>query len=183
MIAEYKRAYHQKNKEKLCLASRAWYAANKERAAAYSRDHYLANRDRYRQWHASWSELNADRRRATEKAWREANSQRLKENTKKWKRDNHFKVLAYNRNRRALARGAAGSHTAEDILRIHKMQKGRCGHCRILLRGSYHVDHIVPLKNGGSNYPDNLQILCPGCNMSKGAKDPIQWKQEGGMLI
>jgi 5-methylcytosine-specific restriction endonuclease McrA len=34
---------------------------------------------------------------------------------------------------------------------------------------SMHVDHIVPIKFGGSNSPANLQTLCPSCNWKKGA--------------
>lgn len=33
-----------------------------------------------------------------------------------------------------------------------------------------HFDHIVPLKNGGTNDPKNYQILCETCNTSKGAR-------------
>ena len=33
------------------------------------------------------------------------------------------------------------------------------------------VDHIVARSRGGQNNPENLQLLCWGCNSSKGAKD------------
>jgi 5-methylcytosine-specific restriction endonuclease McrA len=31
------------------------------------------------------------------------------------------------------------------------------------------------LARGGTSDPENLQLLCPRCNCSKGAKDPQEW--------
>lgn len=39
--------------------------------------------------------------------------------------------------------------------------------------GSMQVDHIVPLKLGGTNDPTNLQLLCKNCNQDKHAKDSV----------
>lgn len=92
-------------------------------------------------------------------------------------------ILWHSRNARAKRRNAEGHHTKEDIQRILKDQKHKCANCLCDVSGGYHVDHIMPLKLGGTNWPDNLQILCPTCNLRKNAKHPIDWAQENGRLL
>ena len=33
------------------------------------------------------------------------------------------------------------------------------------------IDHVVPLARGGTNEPENLQLLCSECNQLKGDRD------------
>ena len=49
-------------------------------------------------------------------------------------------------------------------------QKNKCAICKSDISTSYHVDHIIPISKGGSNWPKNIQALCPPCNLSKHAK-------------
>lgn len=102
---------------------------------------------------------------------------------KEWKTNNHDKVQSHNRNRRARKRNSTGSHTAEDIADIIRLQKGKCACCREKLGKKYHVDHIVPLLRGGNNDRKNLQVRCADCNLSKGSKDPADFMRSIGMLI
>lgn len=44
-----------------------------------------------------------------------------------------------------------------------------CG-CWIGPPCAYHIDHIVALARGGANEVANLQLLCPRCNLKKGAR-------------
>lgn len=32
------------------------------------------------------------------------------------------------------------------------------------------IDHVLSAKNGGSNHPSNLQVLCVGCNSMKASQ-------------
>lgn len=80
--------------------------------------------------------------------------------------------------RRARLYKCAGHHDYLDVLEILRMQFGLCGNhiCRKpLIESDSQVDHIVPISKGGSNWPDNLQILCNSCNASKGSKMPDEW--------
>jgi 5-methylcytosine-specific restriction endonuclease McrA len=47
----------------------------------------------------------------------------------------------------------------------------------------YHKDHVVPLALGGEHAPNNIQLLCPACNLSKGARHPVDFMQSKGMLL
>lgn len=35
-----------------------------------------------------------------------------------------------------------------------------------------HIDHVIPVAQGGKSVPSNLQVLCSKCNGSKGGKAP-----------
>jgi 5-methylcytosine-specific restriction endonuclease McrA len=54
--------------------------------------------------------------------------------------------------------------------RILRRETGRCFYClRLLKRGKWTLDHIVPLARGGTDCADNLVACCARCNSSKGA--------------
>ncbi|ASS55894.1 HNH endonuclease [Rhizobium leguminosarum] len=41
---------------------------------------------------------------------------------------------------------------------------------------SLHVDHVVPLIQGGTNDPDNLATACRECNCGKGGRTVEEWR-------
>lgn len=143
-------AYHIKTKEKRNAVSLEWARANKDVAAARSLAWRLANPGKQ----AMWDRIRRD------------------ENPEPFR----TKV----RNRRAKLR-TTGSHTAQDIKNLMVSQAMTCNGCRCDLNlSSYHVDHVVAVENGGSNGPENLQLLCPTCNVSKGTKDMSAWMRSKG---
>ena len=61
--------------------------------------------------------------------------------------------------------------------RLYGEQEGICAGCdthfpfRVM-----DVDHMLPRSKGGTDHPDNLQLLCSGCNRSKGGKTMAEWR-------
>lgn len=73
--------------------------------------------------------------------------------------------------------------TPADFKRIGQAQRWKCAVCGTDVKENYHVDHILPLAKGGVHHRHNIQILCPSCNLSKHAKDPIEFMQRKGFLL
>ena len=63
--------------------------------------------------------------------------------------------------------------------RMLEAQGHSCYYCDVPLFGVYHVDHMTPISRGGSNWPENLCIACPTCNISKGAKTAEEFMAYG----
>lgn len=82
-------------------------------------------------------------------------------------------TFAAHRTRKAKA---PGKHTKVHIRRQLQLQNRHCFWCSAKIVGTYHVDHIIPLSRGGSNWPANICITCAHCNSSKSDKMPFtEW--------
>lgn len=116
--------------------------------------------------------------------WREENPEESRERQAQWRRDNPERAKEHDANNSARRRSADGKFTAKDVANLFTLQRGKCAECNKSLKMTgYHVDHVVPIARGGTNWPDNLQLLCPPCNQSKHAKDPIEWARMKGRLL
>jgi len=98
-----------------------------------------------------------------------------------WRKANTEKVYMWNRLRRHKERGAGEMPARHDVLRMLCAQDAACTYCGCVLSGKFHIDHMIPVSRGGSNSIDNLQILCPTCNMRKGAKTHEEYSAISGI--
>lgn len=78
----------------------------------------------------------------------------------------HYATAEYRRNR-LLAYERAHGHC----------ENPRCG---VTLPAGSSCDHIVPLRDGGSDALDNLQWLCPACVRAKNRADKRRRKEASG---
>ena len=61
--------------------------------------------------------------------------------------------------------------------RFYGEQEGICVGCNIHFPFRImDVDHILPRAKGGTDHPSNLQLLCSGCNRSKGSRTMAAWR-------
>lgn len=167
-MQQYLKAYYTKNKTKLRKNIAEYRQKNLEKDRADKRAWYAKNRDKMRRLAKEDNLKNPNKNRDRVKRWKENFPERAKQTA----------INAHVRRK-----GAEGTHTAEEVQRLFKLQKGLCIVCRRELKANYHQDHIVPLAAGGTNWISNIQLLCPPCNNTKGAKDPIAFMQERGHLL
>jgi len=138
------------------------------------KEKYQADPQKYIDRANAWRESNPGLYQANKGSWYQANRVACIQRAASWNKANPEKAKMITKANRAAKRAskyaAEGRYTWADILHIYTAQSGECKCCGVDTSDLYHVDHIVPLNLGGTNMPDNLQILCPTCNMQKGSK-------------
>jgi 5-methylcytosine-specific restriction endonuclease McrA len=153
------------------------------KARAHHRLVYVENREQILARNKAWQDANLEAYKAAINAWHKAHPARIKAIHRKWRETNPEGVKAHAHKTRAKRQKADGRHSAAEVKTLLEKQRGRCAYCRISIRPEYHVDHIVALANGGTNWISNIQLLCPPCNRRKHTTDPITYAQSIGLLL
>lgn len=142
--------------------------SNPERKEAIKQAHNRRHREKKREYSRQWRVDNPDKMTAANRANYLKAPDKAKDNARRWNESNPDKSRTIKARYKAAKRNAPGTFTAKDIQAIFKAQNGLCVYCQTDLSViGYSVDHIYPLSRGGSNSPDNLQLLCGSCNSSK----------------
>lgn len=175
--------YKEKNREKI---NKKWRESYKENPIAHKSknlEYYYKNKELISQKSKSYYEKNKEQCRENAIEWYNKNKETSLKRIAKWQKNNSEKVKIFKANNRAKREKVEGKFTKEDIEQILKLQKNKCAYCKCNVSKTRHIDHIMPLSKGGTNWRNNLQILCPKCNLTKNAKDPIKFAQEIGKLL
>lgn len=70
---------------------------------------------------------------------------------------------------------------------LHREQSGLCMYCRVKLSlnvlGATHIDHKIPVNQGGTNDKENLHLLCAGCNLRKSDRSDAEFRYRYRSLL
>lgn len=138
-----------------------WVDRNKEDLQRYKKEYRKSNRSAIAEYMRNYYKKNRDY---------------VNSRNRRYYQSHTAETLKRKRRRRARKLGAEGSHTSEDLKRLWQEQDAKCAYCGCQLSEDYrHLDHVIPLSRGGSEWPENLAWACPPCNLSKHNKLLEEW--------
>lgn len=144
---------------------------------------YTENSEKAKQSAAAYRSAKPEKVKATKAAWAKSNPEKNRASCAKWRAANKLSRRILDNNRNASKRSAGGTLSKGLADKLFALQRGKCACCGLALGDNYHLDHIVPLALGGTNTDDNIQLLRAQCNLSKGAKHPVDFMQSRGLLL
>lgn len=159
--AAYAKAYREKDPEKVAAQYKRWHDNNKERRSEYGKKRH--------------------RDKKNEKGYEEYRNKKLAYYREYYQRNKEqFKV--YSSTRRARVAKVGGKFTKADIRNMHLTQWMRCYYCSVSIEKEYHIDHMTPITQEGSNWVDNLCLTCPECNMTKHTQTAEEFIEQKGFM-
>ena len=130
---------------------------------AVSKQWALDHPQRYAKRMRDWNNANRQRTRDQVREWGQANPELVNEKSALYRARKHRnELLPLPAGYRALILGAMGGFCATP----------GCW------RRAGHIDHIIPLGNGGPHAMDNFQPMCGVCNPRKGARHNADYRPE-----
>ena len=142
-----------------------------EQVRAYDRAYRLKNRDKILEGKRKYREANKEKIRKGMAKYRQDNKEALSIQRKGYRKNNPALVLQHKATRRARKKRAIPAW-----LKDCSIEKRRVYTVYLLSRLlakadgiERHVDHMVPLSDGGPHWSGNLQILTKEKNLEKGA--------------
>lgn len=153
--SDHEKKYRIKNKKTISYRSMVWRIKNKDRHAENSRLWRIKNKDRADDNRRKWRSRNRERDGYLAKRWRTNNPEKQK-------------IIMFNRN--CASRGVKAFLNSESFSKMMKSQNYKCVYCDKYVDKEFHIDHKTPVSRGGDSSTENLQILCPKCNLKKSSK-------------
>lgn len=147
---EENKAYRLRNAVALKIKHAAYYQKHRDRLLAAVKARSLSQAEKISRYHAEHYAKNAARLKAAVSAYRKANPDKKR----------HLENC-----RRARKAGNGGTHTLEERQAKFSTCGNVCYYCG--RAGRLTVDHMIPLKRGGTNDIANIVPACRSCNSRK----------------
>lgn len=172
-IVVRKAKYVNDNREAVTAWRKAHYAANKQRITLRNKRYVEANLDAVRAKRAEYRAKHAEQACTRAREWLAANKERAAKRRAEYYRENP-EVFHNSRIKRRLRYEGKGLSRGLATLLLAE-QGHKCPGCLCSLADGFHLDHVMPLAKGGKHCDDNIQALCPSCNLKKHDALPEAW--------
>lgn len=174
---ERARAHQLDHPEQAAARKRAWYEKNRERMLANANEWAANNRERSREIKTAWRLANPETVKRVNRAYYDKNTDKVKQSSKSWRERNPERwatILKLNQRKREARRKQLPAYTitAKDARRILSSPCAVDGCAATDIQ----FDHVIPIARGGSHGIGNLQPLCGHHNASKNDKTWMEFR-------
>jgi 5-methylcytosine-specific restriction endonuclease McrA len=137
---------------------------------ALNREH----RNRYKIEYAKRPEQKAHKRAYDRRRYQE-NGEKIRADVIAYNKRNPAKKRAWRLLREWRLKNASGSASDAQVFARLEFYGWRCAYCP----GKFeHLDHVIPVSLGGTNWPANLRPACAKCNLTKSNKRLSEWRSQ-----
>ena len=168
--------YRQKNGDVWRERQRARYRDNVEAELERFRAYRTANADIIRERKRRYREKHKEAIRKYLKGYYKANAEAFREYKRNYRKQHPEIHRAQYKLRRARIKSNGGQFTRQELRDMRVTQNGICFYCqRQHEPNALHVDHVIPIRQGGRHEVANIVLACWICNLEKGGRRPEQW--------
>ena len=173
IVLQKEAAYRDANRSAINANKTVRYAANPEKHREQARANYNPATQKKRS--AIYRLNNPQKIIDNNYRYRQNNLEKVKAEAKKWRALNKVKLANYENERRARMH-------ANGVFKISKKELTKlysspvCFYCQEPT-DDIQMDHVIPIKKGGTHSIGNLVPACAGCNQSKLNKTITEWNK------
>lgn len=157
---------------------RRWRAAHPVEQREYAKQWRDRNRPLLKQYYDKAERKRhgidtrqTQRRRLSKKAWCDKHPDLVRAIGRACRQKKIEEYRLTDKIKAARRRHAPGEFTREQWISRWEFYGKRCAYCLVELPlKKANIDHIIPIKEGGTNWPSNLAPACKSCNSHKSAK-------------
>lgn len=189
--------YRKNNREKVRSKEREYYNKTKKKRLESHKKYREKNKDKIYAVSRKWYSENKDIVSENRKIWYQENKELMKERRRQWYLQNKDKAYLRVLKRRSLKHSVAFAGVKrKDLLdrdnwtcqicgvRVHDRNEGGNENRHLWDdERKAHLDHVIPISKGGDSTPQNMQVLCRTCNLSKSDKTDLSLNDDGQIEI
>lgn len=174
-LYEQDRRWQLDNPEKDRIRKKTWWDTNAKEHSQNWACNQPENRDKERNRKRQWALDHADSERKRKRQYQKDNPEKERVRKRAFYQSNGHLWRKYARERRLRRVHSEGHHTQDEVTQLYNSQNGKCFHCGASISSYFEEDHWIPISKGGSDWIENIRLLCKWCNRSKGNKLPHEW--------